>query len=248
MIELIQVSKTFNSATPQQIAALKPINLNLPAQSFTVVVGSNGSGKSTLLNAIAGSIDVKGMIKIDGQDVTALAEYERSRLVARLFQNPLTGTAADLTVIENFRLAYLRTQSKKPTVGINETFVAQVASKVSMLELGLENKLHQKMGSLSGGQRQALTLVMAVMAPSAILLMDEPTAALDPNAAKILMQSAQQLIEANKLTALMVTHNLKDAYTYGNCIIQMHDGYMIKQLNQTEKHALKPADLYNWFM
>jgi putative ABC transport system ATP-binding protein len=247
MIELKSVSKTFYAGTLQQVDALKVTDLILPAESFTMIIGSNGSGKSTLLNAIAGTINTQGTILIDGQNVSTWPSYKRSRKISRIFQNPLSGTASDLTVIENFRLAALRTQSKFLKIGITTSFEKMVTDKIASLNLGLENKLNQKMGNLSGGQRQILTLVMAVMAPSSVLLMDEPTAALDPRAAQVLMRSAAQLIAEHKLTVLMVTHNMKDAQQYGNRLIQMHDGSIVKHLLSEAKANLQTTTIYQWF-
>lgn len=247
MIQLSKVSKTFSSGTANAVTALKAVDLSVTKNEFVVLVGSNGSGKSTLLNAIAGSFTVEGKIILNGNDVTHLKDYERSKFIARIFQNPLAGTAPDLSVLENFRLAALRTQSKKLSSGINQNFKKNVAEKVALLKMNLENKLDQKMGSLSGGQRQALTLIMSVMDDAKILLLDEPTAALDPRSAQLLMQNAEQVIRQFELTAFMVTHNLKDAYQYGDRIILMKEGSIRKDLNAEQKAALSLIDLYSWF-
>jgi putative ABC transport system ATP-binding protein len=213
-----------------------------------VIVGSNGSGKTTLLNLIAGSIlPSSGDIELDGNDVTKLAEYRRSEWIARVFQNPLSGTAPDLSILDNFRLAAIRTKSKGLSIGINDNFKKSVREKISSLGMGLENKIEQPMGTLSGGQRQALTLLMSVMDTCKILLLDEPTAALDPRSADIVMKTADKLITDFDLTAILVTHNLKDAFTYGNRIIQMAEGKILKDLNSKDKSALKQNDLFDWF-
>ncbi len=247
MIQLSKVSKTFSSGNANAVVALKNVDLYVGKTEFVVLVGSNGSGKSTFLNAIAGNFEVEGKIVLNGNDVTPLKDYQRSKFIARIFQNPLAGTAGDLSVLENFRLAALRTQSKNFSSGINQKFRTKVAEKVSLLKMNLENKLDQKMGTLSGGQRQALTLIMAIMDDSQILLLDEPTAALDPRSAQLLMQNAQQVIELFNLTAIMVTHNLKDAHSYGNRIILMKEGQISKDLNAEQKAALSLLDLYSWF-
>lgn len=247
MIQLVNVSKTFSSGTANAVTALKNVDLKVDKNDFVVIVGSNGSGKSTLLNAIAGSFTVEGKILLSGNDVTHLKDYERSKFIARIFQNPLAGTAPDLSVLENFRLAALRTQSKKLSLGINQNFKENVAEKVAILKMNLENKLDQKMGSLSGGQRQALTLIMSVMDDAKILLLDEPTAALDPRSATILMQNAEHVIRKFELTAIMVTHNLKDAHQYGNRIILMKEGSISKDFNVAQKAAMPLMDLYGWF-
>lgn len=247
MIQLANVSKTFSSGTANAVSALREVDLCVAKNEFVVLVGSNGSGKSTLLNAIAGSFNVEGKIILNGNDVTNLKDYERSKFIARIFQNPLAGTAPDLSVLENFRLAALRTQSKKLSSGINQKFKNNVAEKVALLKMNLENKLDQKMGSLSGGQRQALTLIMSVMDDAKILLLDEPTAALDPRSANLLMQNAEHVINQFELTAIMVTHNLKDAHQYGNRIILMKEGCISKDLNAEQKATLSLMDLFSWF-
>ncbi|HAI76846.1 MAG TPA: ABC transporter ATP-binding protein [Microscillaceae bacterium] len=248
MIRLEQVSKTFNAGTPSEVKALQNIQLNIAPQTYLVLLGANGSGKSTLLNAIAGSFRVdKGEIWIDNQDVTSLKDFQRSPWIARIFQNPLSGTAPDLSVIDNFRLAALRTRPKGLRIGVNAAFKAQVKEKIALLGMGLENKIEQAMGTLSGGQRQALTLMMAVMDETKILLMDEPTAALDPRSAETLMQKADEIIRTFQLTAILVTHHLKDAHRFGNRVIQMEQGQVLRDLDATAKSALHLSDLFGWF-
>jgi putative ABC transport system ATP-binding protein len=213
-----------------------------------VVVGSNGSGKTTLLNLIAGSVLAdKGAIGIDGTDVTKLPDYKRSQWIARVFQNPLSGTAPDLSILDNFRLASLRTKTKGLSVGANDAFKKQVQEKVANLGMGLQDKIEQPMGTLSGGQRQALTLLMSVMDSCKVLLLDEPTAALDPRSADVVMRTADTLIRDFNLTAVFITHNLKDAFNYGTRIIQMGEGLIINDLSGTEKASLKQNDLFDWF-
>ena len=249
MIELKSLHKTFNKGQPNQVNAIKGIDLHINAGEYVIVVGSNGSGKSTLLNLVAGSIlPSSGSIHIDGTNVTKQPDYRRSRWIARVFQNPLSGTAPELSILDNFRLAALRTKPKVFGIGINDDFKKQVGEKIALLNMGLENKTDQLMGSLSGGQRQALTLLMSVMDTCKILLLDEPSAALDPRSADLVMKTADKLIKEFQLTAILVTHNLKDAYTYGSRIIQMAEGLIQHDLNTTRKAALTQNDLFNWFL
>ncbi|QKJ28727.1 ATP-binding cassette domain-containing protein [Mucilaginibacter mali] len=248
MIGITSLYKTFNKGQPNEMNALNGIDLQINQGEYVVIVGSNGSGKSTLLNMVAGSISpTSGGISIDGTDVTKMADHSRSRWIARVFQNPLSGTAPDLSILDNFRLAALRTQPKGFKIGVNAGFKKQVQEKIALLNMGLENKTHQLMGSLSGGQRQALTLLMSVMDDCRILLLDEPSAALDPRSANVVMQTADKLISDFKLTAILVTHNLKDAYTYGNRIIQMQEGIILHDLNSAQKATLTQNDLFGWF-
>jgi putative ABC transport system ATP-binding protein len=185
MIEIANISKTFNTGKPNQVNAISKVSLNIKAGEFVVIVGSNGSGKTTLLNLVAGNIlPNTGTITIDGNNVTRLPEYKRSKWIARIFQNPLLGTAGDLSIVDNFRLAAIRTQYKGLTIGKNEGFKKLVKDKIATLGMGLESKIEQPIGTLSGGQRQALTLLMSVMDTCKILLLDEPTAALDPRSAE----------------------------------------------------------------
>lgn len=248
MIQLDNISKTFNKGKANEVVALQDVSLSIAQGEFTVIVGANGSGKTTLLNSVAGTVlPDTGTITIDGTDVTRLPDYARSRWVARIFQNPLLGTAADLSIIDNFRLAALRTKSKGLAIGKTAAFKVEVADRIAMLGMGLENKLEQPMGTLSGGQRQALTLVMSVMDDCKILLLDEPTAALDPRSASVVMQTADELVKKYALTAILVTHNLKDAAQYGSRILQMAEGAVIKDIAAPKKGELKQSELFNWF-
>ena len=248
MIQINQISKTFNKRLATEMQALKEVSLNIAQGEFLVIVGSNGSGKSTLLNCIAGEIIVDtGDIYFNNAKVTTLKDYQRTKWISRVFQNPLQGTAPDLSIIDNFRLAALRTQSKKIVIGNNTSFVQKVKNELCKLEMNLENKIHQPVGSLSGGQRQALTLLMSVFDQSKILLLDEPTAALDPKSAAIVMHTANKLIKDLNLTAILVTHNLKEATKYGNRIIQMHNGNIVKDISVNEKRKLDVSNIFNWF-
>jgi putative ABC transport system ATP-binding protein len=248
MIEIANISKTFNTGKPNQVNAISKVSLNIKAGEFVVIVGSNGSGKTTLLNLVAGNIlPDTGTITIDGNNVTRLPEYKRSKWIARIFQNPLLGTAGDLSIVDNFRLAAIRTQYKGLSIGKNESFKKLVKDKIATLGMGLESKIEQPIGTLSGGQRQALTLLMSVMDTCKILLLDEPTAALDPRSAENVMRIADSLIKEYSLTSILVTHNLKDAGNYGSRIIQMGEGEILRDVSTIEKSKLKQNDLFDWF-
>jgi putative ABC transport system ATP-binding protein len=248
MIKISEVYKTYNQGQVSEVKALNGINLDIAEGDYTVIVGSNGSGKSTLLNIIAGSVlSTSGIIMLDNEDITRLPDHQRSKWLARVFQNPLSGTASGLSIIDNFRLAAIRTQPKGLKIGISDQFAKQVRDKIATLGLGLEDKINQQMGTLSGGQRQALTLLMSVMDSCKVILLDEPTAALDPRSANVVMQTADSIIKEFNLTAILITHNLKDAYTYGNRLIQMGEGQIIRDLNTAEKKILQQNHLFEWF-
>jgi len=248
MIQLADIHKVFNPGRPNQVNAVNGVTLDIVEGQFVVIVGANGSGKTTLLDMIAGTVlPTSGNIAINGEDVTKLPDYRRSQWIARVFQNPMSGTASDLSILDNFRLAAIRTHRKGLSIGITDDFKGRVKEKISVLGMGLENKTDQPMGTLSGGQRQALTLLMSVMDTCNILLLDEPTAALDPRSAELVMRTADKLIKEYKLTAILITHNLKDAYNYGNRLILMGEGQILKDLDGSKKSALKQNDLFDWF-
>lgn len=248
MIELQQVSKVFNRGKVNEVLALKEVDLQIAKGEFLSLIGANGSGKTTLLNIISGAIlPSEGTIKIHGENVTQLPEHKRSQWVARVFQNPLGGTAPDLSILDNFRLAALRTSRKRMIIGINESFKKRVQDNIAILGLGLEDKLQQPMGTLSGGQRQALTLLMSVMDHTDILLLDEPTAALDPHSAEVVLQTAENIIRKYNLTTVLITHNLRDAHRLGNRLIQMEGGEIRRDLNSGAKQQLQLKHMYEWF-
>ena len=248
MISLNGISKTFSKGSPNEVNLLINFNLEINQNDFIIVVGSNGSGKSTLLNILAGVVRInEGSIVLDEKDITQSKDYKRSQWLARIFQNPLAGTAPDLSILENFRLASIRTGSKGLRIGTDKKFRAKVRDRIAVLNLGLENKLDQEMGSLSGGQRQALALLMAIMDETRLLLLDEPTAALDPRTSELIMNLADKVIKEYSLTALLVTHQIKDVVNFGNRVIQMKEGKIIRDLRKMEKDKLRIADINEWF-
>ena len=249
MLKVDHVTKYFNRSTPSEVFALDHVSLEIQGKEFLVIIGSNGSGKTTLLNLIAGNyFPDEGKISINDHDVTSKPDYARSKWIARVFQDPLKGTAPDLTLLDNFRLAALRTKRKKFQIGINSKFRNEVREKISTLNLGLENKLDTMVGKLSGGQRQALTLLMAAMNQPKILLLDEPTAALDPRSSEAVIQLSDKLIHDEKLTAILVTHNLKYAHGYGSRLVMMDKGKIIRDLSSIEKKSLTLLQLQTWFI
>jgi putative tryptophan/tyrosine transport system ATP-binding protein len=248
MIALQNIQKVFNKGQVNEVSALSDVSLNIQQGEFVVMVGSNGSGKTTLLNVISGAeMPSSGKIFLNDVDVTKLPEYKRSQWIARVFQNPLSGTAPDLSILDNFRLAALRTTRKKPVIGVNIAFKKLVQQRIATLGMGLENKVEQPMGTLSGGQRQALTLLMSVMDHTDILLLDEPTAALDPRSASIILEAADNIVKQYKLTAVLITHNLKDAHQYGNRLVQMAEGKILRDLDTTAKSKLQLPEMFGWF-
>ena len=248
MISIADISKSFGKGSPNEVCVFKDFNLEIASKEFVVIVGSNGSGKTTLLNILAGAtLQDKGKIMLDDENISLLKDYQRSKWIARIFQNPLAGTAPELTILENFRLASLRSHRKGLSIGTNDQFRKNVRERISVLNLGLENKLDQAMNNLSGGQRQALTLMMAIMDETKLLLMDEPTAALDPSTSVRIMDLAKTVISEFGLTALLVTHNVKDVINYGNRVILLKDGRIECDIANSQKDELKMNDVYQWF-
>jgi len=248
MISLKHIIKVFHPGETNEVTALDDVSLLINKSEFVVIIGANGSGKTTLLNIIEGAeMPTTGYIEINGTEVTPLPEYKRSRWIARVFQNPHHGTAPDLSILDNFRIASLRTQRKKLTIGTNSAFKKQVQQRISVLRMGLENKITQRMGNLSGGQRQALTLLMSVMDHTDILLLDEPTAALDPKSALVVLKLADQLNKELGITTMLITHNLKEAQQYGNRLIQFQEGKIVRDISAEAKSKLVLQDIYEWF-
>ena len=248
MLEIKNVSKTFNAGTVNEKRALKNVNLTLEDGDFVTVIGGNGAGKSTMLNAIAGVWPVdQGNILIDGKDVTKLPEYKRAAFLGRVFQDPMNGTAATMGIEENLALALRRGQSRTLRVGIKNNEREVYKRLLATLGLGLEDRLTSKVGLLSGGQRQALTLLMATLKKPKLLLLDEHTAALDPKTAAKVLETTDMIVNRDKLTTLMITHNMKDAIVHGNRLIMMMDGNIILDIRGEEKKTLTVEDLLHKF-
>lgn len=248
MLKIESISKTFEAGTINQKIALDNISLTLNDGDFVTVIGSNGAGKSTLLNAIAGAIMVdEGKIFIDNNDVTNMPEHKRANFIGRVFQNPLVGTAADMWIEENLALASRRGKKRGLKPGINEKERQHYLDILKGFDLGLENRMTTKVGLLSGGQRQALTLLMATLEKPNLLLLDEHTAALDPKTASKVLELTNKIVTENHLTTFMVTHNMKDALKYGNRLIMMDNGHIILDVSGKEKEKLEVNDLLNKF-
>ena len=248
MLDLIDIRKTFNAKTVNEKVALNGVNLHLEDGDFVTVIGGNGAGKSTILNAIAGVWPVdEGKIVIDGTDVTNLSEHRRANLLGRVFQDPMTGTAATMQIEENLALAARRGQKRTLRVGITKAEREGYREKLKTLGLGLEDRMTTKVGLLSGGQRQALTLLMATLKKPKLLLLDEHTAALDPRTAAKVLQLSRQIVEENHLMTMMVTHNMKDAIAYGNRLIMMHEGRVILDIKGEQKKHLTVEMLLEQF-
>ena len=227
-LEIKDVHKTFNAGTINEKIALDGVNLNLEEGDFVTIIGGNGAGKSTTLNAVAGVWPIdKGTIIIGGQDVTSLPEHKRAKFLGRVFQDPMTGTAATMSIEENMALAARRGKRRTLKWGVTKAEREQFKEMLKTLDLGLEDRLTSKVGLLSGGQRQAVTLLMASLQKPNLLLLDEHTAALDPKTAAKVLALSDKIIEENNLTAMMVTHNMKDAIAHGNRLIMMHEGRVI---------------------
>ena len=244
MLELHQVCKTFNPGTVNEKAALNHLSLTLEEGDFVTVIGGNGAGKSTMLNAISGVWPVDaGIIRIDGVDVTELSEHRRAVYLGRVFQDPMVGTAGNMTIEENLALAARRGEKRTLRWGIKKSEREQFKELLRPLGLGLEDRLTAKVGLLSGGQRQALTLLMASLKKPKVLLLDEHTAALDPKTAAKVLELSDQIVEEHRLTTLMVTHNMKDAIAHGNRLIMLDAGRVILDIRGEDKKKLTVPDL-----
>ena len=248
MLELKDIRKTFNPGTVNEKVALNGVSLHLNPGDFVTVIGSNGAGKSTTLNAIAGVWPIdSGSIVIDGQDVTHLPEYKRAKFLGRVFQDPMTGTAATMEIQENLALARRRGKARGLKAGITKKEQEEFYELLKSLGLGLEDRMTAKVGLLSGGQRQALTLLMATLQQPKLLLLDEHTAALDPKTAEKVLETTDRIIRENSLTAFMVTHNMNDAIAHGNRLIMMNNGKIIFDVAGEEKKNLTKEELLQKF-
>lgn len=248
MLEIKNVYKTFNPGTVNQKVALNDLNLTLEDGDFVTVIGGNGAGKSTMLNAVAGVWPVDmGKIIIDGKDITRLPEHKRAAYIGRVFQDPMMGTAATMQIDENLALAARRGVGRTLRIGITKKENAEYHELLKTLGLGLEDRMTSKVGLLSGGQRQAVTLLMATLKKPKLLLLDEHTAALDPKTAAKVLELSDRIVEENGLTTMMVTHNMKDAIVHGNRLIMMYDGRIVIDVSGEEKKKLTVPDLLALF-
>lgn len=248
MLEIKNVYKTFNAGTVNEKVALKGLDLTLEDGDFVTVIGGNGAGKSTMLNAVAGVWPVDmGKIIIDGKDVTRLSEHQRAKYIGRVFQDPMMGTAPSMWIEENLALAARRGQRRGLSWGVTKGEKEQYRELLGGLGLGLESRLTTKVSTLSGGQRQALTLLMATLKRPKLLLLDEHTAALDPKTAAKVMELTDRIVREGQLTTLMITHNMRDAIQYGNRLIMLHDGHVILDIAGEEKKKLTVPDLLEQF-
>ena len=248
MLELRNINKTFNKGTPNAKQALNDLSLHLAPGDFVSIIGSNGAGKSTVFNAIGGSFLLdSGSIWLDGQDITFHPEYRRARRIGRLFQDPLRGTAPNMTIEENLALVYLRANKQRSIFGITNTERTFFREKLAELGLGLEDRLKSKVGLLSGGQRQALTLMMATMVTPKVLLLDEHTAALDPATAEKVLELTDKIIKNDNITTMMITHNISSALEMGNRTIMMNNGSIILDISGEERAKITVPQLLDMF-
>jgi len=249
MLEIQNISKVFNPGTVNEKVALDGLSLTVNDGDFITVVGSNGAGKSTLFNAISGVfLADSGRIMLDGKNITFEPDYVRSKYIGRMFQDPLKGTAPHMTIMENLALAYLRAEKNtNPFSRITKKERELFHEKLKMLDMGLEDRMNTPVGTLSGGQRQALTLLMATLVPPKILLLDEHTAALDPQAAEKIMDLTKQITQENNTTCLMVTHNLKQAVSIGNRTLMMANGHIVVDITGEDRKDLTIQDLMRMF-
>ncbi len=248
MLELKQIYKTFNPGTINEKRALNGVSLSLDDGDFVTVIGGNGAGKSTLLNAMAGTFPVDGgTISIDGIDVTRLPEHKRAKYIGRVFQDPMMGTAATMQIEENLALAARRGQRRGLKAGITAKERKEYQELLKILDLGLEDRLTAKVGLLSGGQRQALTLLMASLVKPKLLLLDEHTAALDPKTAAKVLDATEKIVQRDRLTTLMITHNMRDAIAHGNRLIMMYEGRVAVDVSGEEKKNLTVEQLLSLF-
>ena len=248
MLEIKNIYKTFNPGTINEKRALNGVSLTLQPGEFVTVIGGNGAGKSTLLNSIAGVFNVdEGQILIDGVDVTHLPEFKRAKYIGRVFQDPMMGTAATMQIEENMALAARRGKRRTLRPGITREEREQYREQLKILGLGLENRMTAKVGLLSGGQRQALTLLMATLQRPKLLLLDEHTAALDPKTAAKVLEATEKIVQKDHLTTMMITHNMRDAIAHGNRLVMLYDGRVVVDVSGEEKKNLTVEQLLNLF-
>ena len=248
MLDVNNIYKTFNPGTVNQKTALNGVSLHLAPGDFVTVIGGNGAGKSTLLNAVAGVWKVdSGTISIDGVDLTHMPEHKRARYIGRVFQDPMMGTAATMQIEENLALAARRGKARTLRPGITKADREEYIERLKILDLGLENRLTSKVGLLSGGQRQALTLLMASLRKPKLLLLDEHTAALDPKTAAKVLDATEKIVTRDNLTTLMIPHNMKDAIQHGNRLIMMYNGHIVIDVSGEEKKKLTVPQLLELF-
>ncbi len=246
MLKITNISKEFNLTgnIEDRRVALADVSLTIKDGEFVTIIGGNGSGKTTLMNLIAGGLlQDSGTIEINNRDVSRLNEHQRAKFLGRVFQDPNLGTAKDMSILENMEIAMRRTRKSTLKWGFNKDNKTYFVERLSTLNLGLENRLTQKVGLLSGGQRQALTLIMATLSQPDLLLLDEHTAALDPKTSKIVLEITNKIVTSNKLTTIMITHNMQDAITYGNRLIMLHNGRIIYDVKGEEKKKLTTQEL-----
>jgi putative ABC transport system ATP-binding protein len=248
MLKIDRISKTFNPGTSNEVRALCDVSLELATGSFLIVIGTNGSGKSTLLNAVAGTFLVDtGSIAIAGETITRWPEHRRARLIGRVFQDPFRGTAPTMTIAENLVLASRRGKTRGLGLAVSRRALSELRERIRPLNMGLEDRMDNAIGSLSGGQRQALTLLMASWLKPELLLLDEHTAALDPKTADQVIRLTHEIIERDKLTTLMVTHSMQQAVNLGDRIVMMHRGRILRDLQESERARVRPEDLLRGF-
>ena len=248
MLELAQLTKTFNPGTPNEVRALRDVSLTLRRGSFLIIIGTNGSGKSTLLNAAAGTFYVdSGKLNLGGRDITRWPEHKRAKVIGRVFQNPFSGTAPSMSIAENLAMAARRGKRRGLGWALNHRLKKEIRDRVRSLNMGLEDRIENAIGSLSGGQRQALTLLMASWVKPELLLLDEHTAALDPKSADQVIRLTHEIIQRDQLTTLMVTHSMQQAINLGDRIVMMHHGRVLHDLQGAERARLRPEDLLRRF-